>query len=294
MRGSVLQAVVVLALASAAYGGERLVYRTAELRKGKAILGLIVVDLEQGGAAQVREFTVHPDGVASVTTHTGTLKATHRGGFLPAESRWVNGPRLKLELRADRCVLETFHAATGKTIRKVSGKRTKEHMVVVLRDEEIRRSVARKKLTPLRAVRQLERNLQRLRKALMAGKGPVAQVFREQALAAKPTVKVKPVSAKLHAARVARVNADLESLSRACRLFEINMGHSPRALEHLWKSPPNAGRWKGPYVEDPNPRDPWGNPYRLELSGPRPQIVCLGADGKPGGTGQAADLTSRR
>jgi general secretion pathway protein G len=54
--------------------------------------------------------------------------------------------------------------------------------------------------------------------------------------------------------------------------------------------------WKGPYVRQLIPNDPWGRPY-VYLS---PGIVnpnaydlyTLGKDGRPGGTGEDSDVTS--
>jgi general secretion pathway protein G len=43
------------------------------------------------------------------------------------------------------------------------------------------------------------------------------------------------------------------------------------------------------------PLDPWGNPYRYQSPGPggeRYIILSLGEDGRPGGFGFAADLSS--
>jgi general secretion pathway protein G len=41
------------------------------------------------------------------------------------------------------------------------------------------------------------------------------------------------------------------------------------------------------------PKDPWGRPYIYKLEGDEPEVLCLGADGKPGGKGAAADISRR-
>ena len=41
--------------------------------------------------------------------------------------------------------------------------------------------------------------------------------------------------------------------------------------------------------------DPWGNPYEYSVPGPEGLpylVVCYGADGREGGTGENADITS--
>ncbi|MFL5542615.1 MAG: type II secretion system major pseudopilin GspG [Longimicrobiaceae bacterium] len=57
-----------------------------------------------------------------------------------------------------------------------------------------------------------------------------------------------------------------------------------------------APNWRGPYLRRPVPNDPWGRPY-LYLSPGRanPQgydLYSLGRDGREGGDGEDADLTS--
>jgi general secretion pathway protein G len=54
-----------------------------------------------------------------------------------------------------------------------------------------------------------------------------------------------------------------------------------------------AARWRGPYLNESLPPDPWGNAYIYApptASGKSPTLKSYGADGKPGGTGHDADL----
>ncbi|MEN1705234.1 MAG: type II secretion system major pseudopilin GspG [Planctomycetota bacterium] len=49
------------------------------------------------------------------------------------------------------------------------------------------------------------------------------------------------------------------------------------------------------YLRPDQLNDPWGNPYLLIIPGPGEfpyEILCYGADGQPGGTGEDADLSS--
>lgn len=54
--------------------------------------------------------------------------------------------------------------------------------------------------------------------------------------------------------------------------------------------------WRGPYLRKVVPLDPWGRPYVYLAPGKaNPQsydLYSLGRDGKPGGEGEDADLTS--
>jgi general secretion pathway protein G len=57
-----------------------------------------------------------------------------------------------------------------------------------------------------------------------------------------------------------------------------------------------ARNWKGPYLRQPVPLDPWGRAYLYAFPGARNgdtyELFTLGRDGKPGGTGEDADVTS--
>lgn len=53
--------------------------------------------------------------------------------------------------------------------------------------------------------------------------------------------------------------------------------------------------WKGPYLDDEVPLDPWGMKYQYSVPGGEGQpfaLYSLGADGKRGGTGNDQDLGS--
>ena len=54
-----------------------------------------------------------------------------------------------------------------------------------------------------------------------------------------------------------------------------------------------VANWSGPYLDSGElPKDGWGNAfvYIPAPEGGQPQVESLGSDGKPGGTGNAADL----
>lgn len=57
--------------------------------------------------------------------------------------------------------------------------------------------------------------------------------------------------------------------------------------------PALRARWKGPYLDDAVPLDPWGQPYQYQVPGDEGRafsIISLGADGRPGGEGNDADI----
>jgi general secretion pathway protein G len=68
------------------------------------------------------------------------------------------------------------------------------------------------------------------------------------------------------------------------------------ALRTLPASGDPPANWKGPYLRQLVPIDPWGRPYVYTAPGiVNPNgydLYTLGKDGKPGGDGEDADITS--
>jgi len=92
--------------------------------------------------------------------------------------------------------------------------------------------------------------------------------------------------------------SQVEAFSRALGAYRLDVGNFPsteEGLEALVKRPASAAKWNGPYLEKDVPVDPWGRPYRYQSPGADGadfDIVSLGKDGQPGGTGDAADITN--
>lgn len=91
--------------------------------------------------------------------------------------------------------------------------------------------------------------------------------------------------------------AQIHGLRRALDQFRIDTGHYPQAehgLTALTARPPNEPKWNGPYLERSVPFDPWDRPYLYKSPGEHGDydLVSYGKDGQPGGSGEAADITS--
>lgn len=104
---------------------------------------------------------------------------------------------------------------------------------------------------------------------------------------------------RLDASKVQAADAQVKMLRSAVRTLQLDLGRLPteqEGLDLLSTAPVNAREaalWRGPYLEDKLPLDPWGNRYRFAVPGADSQAFALwsmGADGKPGGTGDAADI----
>jgi general secretion pathway protein G len=100
-------------------------------------------------------------------------------------------------------------------------------------------------------------------------------------------------------ARARAAKADINMVVSALKLYKLDNQRYPtteQGLQALVAKPTtglNATEWKGAYL-DKIPTDPWGNPYHYQSPGAHGEIdvFSLGADSKPGGTGEDADIGS--
>jgi general secretion pathway protein G len=98
-------------------------------------------------------------------------------------------------------------------------------------------------------------------------------------------------------AKAASDIATMSSLLQQYRLDNDNFPATEDGLNALRVAPSDAANWKGPYTTKEIPADPWGNEYVYESPGPDGQdfiIESYGADGAPGGEGDAADINSEQ
>lgn len=107
--------------------------------------------------------------------------------------------------------------------------------------------------------------------------------------------------AQISRSEVTTARAQIDALAKAVLAYRVDMGVYPandvglRALVE----PPNDPRWRGPYLSIASgaaiPRDPWGSPYRYRSPGSQGrdfEILSLGRDRAPNGTGDDADLSN--
>jgi general secretion pathway protein G len=96
--------------------------------------------------------------------------------------------------------------------------------------------------------------------------------------------------------------SQIEMLGAALDAYRLDNGRYPttaQGLGALWQTPTQDVRpisWKGPYLRKEVPLDPWGRPYVYKCPGEHNpagyDLVSYGADGQPGGDGDAADVVS--
>lgn len=89
--------------------------------------------------------------------------------------------------------------------------------------------------------------------------------------------------------------AQIDALEKALDQYRADVGRYPsseQGLAALMTRPGNELRWAGPYLKRELPNDPWGRPYLYKQPGEHGEvdISSLGSDGRPGGSGDAADV----
>ena len=91
--------------------------------------------------------------------------------------------------------------------------------------------------------------------------------------------------------------AQIESFGQALDQYRLDVGHYPtteQGLRALRAVPEQVARWNGPYLKRDIPVDPWGRAYLYAAPGRHGDydLSSLGADGQPGGDGEATDVAS--
>jgi general secretion pathway protein G len=108
------------------------------------------------------------------------------------------------------------------------------------------------------------------------------------------TVLIVRYSGQTDQAKVAAAKSQIAQIEGAVIAFQAHVGRLPNSLRELVEKPADAKNWQEDgYLKGKSaPKDPWGNDYIYKVSGRHFEIICLGADGKEGGEGVDADLSS--
>lgn len=102
---------------------------------------------------------------------------------------------------------------------------------------------------------------------------------------------------RLGKSKTEAARAQIDAFSKALAQYRLDTGHYPgteAGLAALVQRPANEPAWDGPYLSKAVPADPWGRPYGYRSPGQHGEydLFSLGADGQPGGSGEAADVVS--
>ncbi len=102
---------------------------------------------------------------------------------------------------------------------------------------------------------------------------------------------------RINPAKETAARSQIQSFSTALDSFFADVGRyptTPEGLNALRVKPEGSTKWNGPYLKKEIPRDPWGVAYVYRSPGRSGgyEILSFGADGREGGEGENADVTS--
>lgn len=104
---------------------------------------------------------------------------------------------------------------------------------------------------------------------------------------------------RLDSSKVTTAQVEVRNLRTALDTLRLDIGRYPTTEEGLGlltnppADPELRARWKGPYLEDALPDDPWGHPYQYAYSAnsnPPFALYSNGAEGKPGAEGSTKGI----
>lgn len=90
--------------------------------------------------------------------------------------------------------------------------------------------------------------------------------------------------------------AQLDAVEKALEQYRLEVGALPsneQGLNALMAAPAGVVNWQGPYLKKAIPLDPWGRAYVYKRSqnGRDADVISYGADGQPGGSSEASDIS---
>jgi general secretion pathway protein G len=91
--------------------------------------------------------------------------------------------------------------------------------------------------------------------------------------------------------------AQIDAFEKALDQYRLDLRRYPsteQGLKALIERPLNEAQWNGPYLKKTPPLDPWGRAYNYRSPATKGdyELVSYGKDGRPGGSGEDADISS--
>lgn len=102
-------------------------------------------------------------------------------------------------------------------------------------------------------------------------------------------IVVPKFAGRTEQARVTAAQAQIANFGTVLDAFEVDNGYYPKGkdgLVDLVQRPRDAQNWRGPYLKQDIPKDPWGNAYVYECPGRQNEdsydLMSAGPDGRAG------------
>lgn len=102
---------------------------------------------------------------------------------------------------------------------------------------------------------------------------------------------------RINPAKQSVARAQIENFMDSLDTYYLDVGKFPtsqQGLIALRLRQEGDSKWSGPYLKKDIPPDPWGNQFVYRSPGRNGgyEVISYGADGKEGGEGDNADITS--
>lgn len=114
-------------------------------------------------------------------------------------------------------------------------------------------------------------------------------------------IVVPKFAGRTEQARVTAATSQISTFGTALDAFEVDTGFYPKGksgLNDLFQQPREAQNWRGPYLKNEVPKDPWGNEYVYECPGKNNptsyDVMSMGPDGRVGGDDDITNWNSQR
>ena len=108
------------------------------------------------------------------------------------------------------------------------------------------------------------------------------------------TLVVTQVIGQFDKAKVKQAQILIGNMKNALDMYYTDCGNYPESLMGLITQPDSCSNWGPvPYIKHKKaPKDPWNHEFIYELEGADYVLISLGKDGRDGGKGLDADISS--
>jgi len=114
-------------------------------------------------------------------------------------------------------------------------------------------------------------------------------------------IVVPKFSGRTEQARMTAAQSQVSTFGTALDAFEVDVGYYPKGrngLNDLVTQPRDAQSWRGPYMKNEIPKDPWGNDYVYECPGKNNpssyDLLSMGPDGRAGSEDDVTNFKSAK
>jgi len=114
-------------------------------------------------------------------------------------------------------------------------------------------------------------------------------------------IVVPKFAGRTEQARVTAATSQIATFGTALDAYEVDTGQYPKGrsgLNDLVQQPRDAQNWRGPYMKNEIPKDPWGNDYVYEFPGKNNpssyDLMSMGPDGKAGGDDDITNWSQKK